>query len=115
MTIRVFDLVGELCMTHEDGEIVHKALLEAFRRGENVELDFDKTRIFVTAFFNASVGQLLEKSTKEELLSRLTFINLPPAAVDALRHSLQNAEEYYHDPAFREALDKILGDLSQSQ
>jgi hypothetical protein len=115
MTISVFDLVGDVCMTYDDGGVVHKAFREAFDKGETVELDFAKTRVFVTAFFNASVGPLLEKSTKDELLKRLKFKNLPQAAKAPLRHSVENAEEYYHDPDFKKALDKILDDISVTE
>jgi hypothetical protein len=110
MKIPVYDLIGDVCMTYEDGERLHSAFREAFERGETVELDFARTRIFVTGFFNASVGPLLEKHSKDEVRNRLKFLNLPAAGFEPLRHSVENAERYYHEPDFRKALDKVLED-----
>ena len=101
-------------MTYEDGEKLSQVFRPAFERGETIELDFAKTRIFVTAFFNASIGSLLEKASKEQLRDRLKFKNLPAAGVEPLRHSIENAERYYKDPGYKQALDKVLEDLSKN-
>ena len=113
MNIPVYDLIGDVCMTYEDGARLQETFRKAFEGGETVELDFAKTRIFVTPFFNASVGPLLEKFSKDEVRERLKFLNLPPAAFEPLRHSVENAERYYKDPGYREALDKVLEKLAE--
>jgi hypothetical protein len=115
MTIRVFDVVGELCMTYEDGEKLHNLLVEALSRNDHVELDFSRTRIFVTAFFNASIGPLLKDSPKQQLLNKLSFVNIPAAGAEPLRHSIENAERYYKDPNFHKTLDKVLEDISKGK
>jgi hypothetical protein len=108
MKINVQQLVGDVCMTFEDGQRLHDAYRPAFDGGETVELDFAGTRIFVSQFFNAAVGQLLKDHGIDEVRRRLQCINLPPAAKDPLRRSVENAERYYHDPKYREALDRVL-------
>jgi hypothetical protein len=112
MKVPVNKIVGDVCMTYTDGERLHREFREAFDRGDTVELDFDKTRIFVTAFFNAAIASLLEKYSRDELERRLKIVNLPAAAKEPLNHSLENADRYYHDPNFREALDRVLGNLA---
>src|SRR6266480_543101 len=112
MKVPVYKIVGGVCMTYKDGERLHSVFREAFERGETIELDFDKTRIFVTAFFNASIAPLLEKYSRGEVEQRLKMVNLPAAAKDPFEHSLDNADRYFHDPNFREALDKVLGNLA---
>jgi hypothetical protein len=112
MKVRIYDVVGDVCMTYEDGERLHKVFRDAFDRGETIDLDFSKTRIFVSAFFNASVGTLLEKYSLDEVRKRLKFLNLPEAAREPLQHSVENAERYYHDPNFRQALDKVFENLA---
>ena len=108
MKIKVRDLVGEVCMTFDDGVKLHEAYRPAFDAGEAVELDFADTRIFVSQFFNAAVGLLLEKHSLDEVRERLKFTNLPEAAKNPLRRSVENAERYFKDPAYRKALDKVL-------
>jgi hypothetical protein len=110
MKMNVQQLVGPLCMTYADGAKLHDAYSAAFDRGETVELDFSGTRIFVSQFFNAAVGQLLKQHSVDEVRERLKFVNLPAAANAPLRRSVENAERYYRDPKYREALDRVLAD-----
>jgi hypothetical protein len=108
MKVNVQALVGAVCMTYEDGAKLHDAYRAAFDRGETVELDFTGTRVFVSQFFNAAVGQLLKEHSKGEVLRRLIPFNLPFAGSAPMRQSIENAERYYRDPQFRAALDKVL-------
>jgi hypothetical protein len=110
MKVNVRELVGEVCMTYEDGVKIHNAYRAAFDLGETVTLDFTGTRVFVSQFFNAAVGQLLKAHSKEEVQRRLIPFQLPFAGVAPMRQSLENAERYYRDPQFRAALDKVLED-----
>ena len=98
MKVPVHKIVGDGGTTYKDGERLQREFREAFDRGETVELDFDKTRIFVTAFFNAAVAALLENYSRDELDRRLKIVNLPPAAKELLDQSLDNADRYYHAP-----------------
>ncbi|MEA3212080.1 MAG: hypothetical protein QOE70_5137 [Chthoniobacter sp.] len=50
MKISIHDLIGDVCMTCDDGGRLHAAFRSAFDRGETVELDFAGTRVFVCAF-----------------------------------------------------------------
>lgn len=95
-------------MTFDDGQKVYDAYRAAFDAGETVELDFGGTRVFVSQFFNASVGQLLKDHSVEEVRARLKVTNLPAAGAEPLRRSVENAQRYYHDPKYREALDRVL-------
>ena len=108
MNVNVQSLVGAVCMTYEDGVKIHDAYRAAFDRGETVELDFTGTRVFVSQFFNAAVGQLLKDYPKDEVTRRLIPVHLPFAGAAPMRQSIENAERYYRDPQFRVALDKVL-------
>ncbi len=108
MNVNVQPLVGAVCMTYEDGAKLHDAYRAAFDRGETVVLDFTGTRIFVSRFFNAAVGQLLKEHGIEEVRHRLQIVNLPSAGLAPLRHSVENAQRYFHDPKFQSALDHVL-------
>ena len=109
MKVPVHKIVGDGCMTCKDGERVQREFREAFDRGDTVELDFDKTRIFVTAFFNAAVASLLENYSRSELEQRLKIVNLPLAAKELLDQSLDDTDRSYHDPNFREVLHRFWG------
>jgi STAS-like domain of unknown function (DUF4325) len=89
--VPVHKIVGDFCTTYKAGKRLQCEFREAFDRGDTVELDFDKTRVFVTAFFNAAVASLLENYSRDELERRLKIVNLPPAAKELLGDSLYNA------------------------
>ena len=108
MKINVSALIGDVCMTFEDGVKLNEAYRRAFDAGEVVELDFAGTRIFVSQFFNAAVGLLLESYSVDDVRERLKFTNLPEAAKNPLRRSVENAERYFKDPAYRKVLDQVL-------
>ena len=108
MNVNVQPLVGAVCMTYEDGAKLHDAYRAAFDRGETVVLDFTNTRIFVSRFFNAAFGLLLKDYSIEEVRNRLKIVNLAGAGHAPLRHSIENAHRYFHDPKFKSALDRVL-------
>src|SRR6266536_4446939 len=112
MKVPVYKIVGDVLMTYKDGERLHSVFRDAFDKGETIELDFDKTRIFVTAFYNASIAPLLENHSRAEVEERVKILNLPKAGKDPYNHSIENADRYFHDPKFRESLDRVLGKLA---
>ena len=109
MKLNVQQLIGDLCMTGDEGAKLHNAYRAAFDSGDFVELDFTGTRIFLSRFFNAAVGQLLKEHSLEEVRRRLHCVNLPFAGAAPLRQSMENAEErHFRDPKFQAALDRVL-------
>ena len=112
MKVPVHNIVGDACMTCNEGQRLQRQFREAFDRGETVELDFDKTRIFGTIFFNAAVASLLENYSHDELERRLKIVNLPPAAKELLDDSLDSADRYYHGSDFQKIPVRFLGNLA---
>lgn len=95
-------------MTREDGKKLHDSFRPLLDAGEHIVLDFAGTTVFVSAFFNVAIGQLLEKYSQAELAKRIRFVNLPAAAAAPLKKSIETAERYYRDPQYRAALDQVL-------
>lgn len=114
MTIlSVKTIVGEVCMTREDGQKLHDHYRGMLNSGDVVKLDFAGTTTFVSAFFNTAVGQLLRDYTREQLNTRLLFANVPAAAVRPLERSIAQAERYYSDPKYRAALEQVQAERSE--
>jgi hypothetical protein len=108
MKVSIYKLVGENCITYEAGQRVFDEIQGAFRRGDIIELDFTGTKVFVSQFFNAALGQLLEGHTRDDVESRVRLKGLPPDVQDLPRLSIENADRYYRDPVHRSALDEVL-------
>jgi len=111
--LSVKTIVGEVCMTREDGQKLHahyRGLLDA---GETVKLDFTGTTTFVSAFFNTAEGQLLGAYSRDQLKTKLLFANVPAAATRPLQRSIEQAERFYSDPKYRAALDRVQSEHSE--
>ncbi len=105
--LSVKSIVGEVCMTREDGQKLHNHYRGLLDAGEIVKLDFAGTTTFVSAFFNTAIGQLLGAYSREQLKTRLLFSNVPAAATRPLQRSIEQAERYYADSKYREALQNV--------
>ena len=108
MKLRVHDLIGELCMTYEDGETLLAKLRPALIDHPQVEVDFEGTRVHMTPFFNGSLVALLQDYHLEDLRQKLIVQNLPQHAADTLRRRMADGEQYYHDPLFQKAVDQAI-------
>lgn len=108
MKLSVYALVGENCLTMEDGQKIYDLIYPELQAGRAVELDFDKAKVFASPFFNFSIGRLL-KDIKPEGLNRLFKVtNLVPVGREVLKRVIENSKKYYSDENTRKALDAVL-------
>lgn len=110
MKLTIFDLIGANCVTYSDGLKVYDLIHPELQRGQPVELDFSNVRVIVSLFFNAAIGRLLEDLPANQLNRLLTISNLPPGGLETLKRVIENSEDFYHNPQFRQALDRILAE-----
>jgi hypothetical protein len=110
----ILTLVGETCITMEDGEKVYNLIHPELAAGRPVELDFSAVGVFASPFFNVAIGRLLNDLTPEDLNRLLTVSNLAPAGMDVLKLVVKNSAQYYGDPTFRQTLDDILREQAQA-
>lgn len=114
MTIKVFDIVGENCITMDDGQKVYDLVLPKLQSGNSVELDFSGCRIFVSLFFNYAIGHLLKDFSSEDLNRLLKISGLTAVGVETLQGVIENAKRYYSmdDEARRKVDDAILHQIT---
>jgi len=110
---KILDLVGEDCITIEDGEKFYDLIHPELMTGHPVELDFAGVTAIASPFFNAAFGRLLEDLTPEDLKRLLNVSNLIPVGRNTLKLVIENSNQYYRDPVFRKALDEVL--MAQSE
>ncbi|HEV7395518.1 MAG TPA: STAS-like domain-containing protein [Pyrinomonadaceae bacterium] len=110
MKVLVRDLVGENCVSYDDGHKVYELIHPELRAGQAVELDFSDVRVLVSLFLNSAIGRLLEDIATEDLNRLLLVSNLPTGGRETLRRVIENSKDYYFNPHVREALDKILAE-----
>ncbi|HSS22231.1 MAG TPA: STAS-like domain-containing protein [Pyrinomonadaceae bacterium] len=112
MKINVRELIGENCVSYDDGKRIYDLIHPELQSGKLVNLDFSGVRVLVSLFLNAAIGHLLEDVSTENLNQLLVVSNLPQGGLETLRRVIENSRDYYFNPHVREALDRILTERS---
>lgn len=108
MKLNIYELIGENCITLEDGQKIYDRIHPELLAGHPVEIDFAKVGVYASPFFNAAIGQLLKDIKAEDLNRLLKINNLVPAGRAVLKHVIENSKQYYSDENFRKAQDEVL-------
>ena len=108
MKLNIYELVGENCITMEDGQKVYDLIHPELLTGRRVELDFTDVSVFASPFLNVAIGQLLRDIKSEDLNRLLKVSNMTSAGLAVLRRVIENSKRYYSDEKTRKAVDEIL-------
>ncbi len=108
MSLMIVSLVGEHCITIEDGQQIYEVIHSDLLNGKEVTLDFAKVQVFASPFFNTAIGQLLRDISPETLNNNLHLINLTAYGNQIVRRVILNAQKYYKEPNVRKAVDDAL-------
>ena len=108
VSYKIVELIGEHCITFDDGQKLYDVIYPQLKSGQHVELDFDGVEIFVSRFFNAAIGQLLKDIEASELNQLLKFSHLPVIGRNIIQKVIENAKKYYSDENYQKAVDVVL-------
>ena len=108
MKLEITNLVGERCVTSEDGQRIYEEIHPKLAAGEPVFLDFTGVTVFASPFFNFAIGQLLRDLKPDDLNELLKVEGLLPDGGLVVQRVVKNAKEYYENPQTRKAVDEIL-------
>ncbi|HYW19822.1 MAG TPA: STAS-like domain-containing protein [Nodularia sp. (in: cyanobacteria)] len=112
MKYKVYELIGENCMSQKAGQQIYDLIHPQLQAGKPVELDFTGARRFLSVFFNFAIGQLWRDIKPEELDQLLVVSNLNPLGQQTYDNVIEYAKRYYSDEQYREAVDEMV--LEQS-
>jgi hypothetical protein len=115
MKCSIRELIGENCITLEDGQRIYDLIHPELQAGRAVEIDFSGTTVFASPFFNAGFGQLLKDIEPGRLNELLKVANLVPAGLNVLKRVIENAKQYYSDPQHKAAVDAVVRSQSEDK
>lgn len=115
MKLDIYELIGENCITLEDGQKVYDLIHPELLTGRRVELDFTDVSVFASPFLNVAIGQLLKDIKSEDLNRLLKISNMSPPGLAVLRRVIENSKQYYSDENFRKAQDEVLLEQAENQ
>jgi hypothetical protein len=108
MKVHVYTTIGEFALTLDDGQAIYDLIHRELLDGHSVELDFSGVRVFASPFFNAAIGQLYKDLDPVKLKNLLTMAEMTPPGKMALERVIENAQRYYANPRYRNAVDRVM-------
>jgi hypothetical protein len=97
--VRVFEIIGSpLCVSSEDGQIIHDKIAPLIREGHKVVVSFERVETLISAFLNAAIGQLYGEFSEEQIRSSLSVRDMTPEDLALLKRVVDNAKLYFKDP-----------------
>ena len=102
------DMIGENCITLEDGQSVYDLICPELKAGRPIEVEFQGATVFASPFFNAAFGQLLRDIQPEQLNNLLKVKDLSPSGLNVLKRVVENSKQYYSDEKHKAAVDEIV-------
>lgn len=115
MKLEIKSLVGDSCVTSEDGQRVYNEIHPKLTSGESVCLNFSGVRVFASPFFNFAIGQLLKDLEPEDLNQLLKVEKIKADGLLVWQRVVENAKEYYKNPEAKIAVDEILKQQAEDE
>ena len=106
--ISIVSIIGETCITIEDGNRIYSAIHPLLFNNKDVTLDFNGVKIFASPFFNAAIGQLLRDITITHIHTHLQIVCLSANGEHIFNRVIENAQRYYTNSNFRDSVEKVL-------
>lgn len=96
-------------VTPEEGTPVYDKIIEAFKKGKAVTLDFDGVSMLTTAFLNVVIGVLYKDYSSDELKARLELVNYSDQTAKRIKKVTDNAKLFYKDEnAYKKDVEEVL-------
>jgi hypothetical protein len=111
-TIRVFDIVGgPLCVSAEDGQLVHDKIVSLLKENQPVVLSFESVEMLIPYFLNIAIGQLYGEFPEDSIRSLISFCDMDDEKQAVLNRVINNAKSYLKSPKqFDQAWKDEVGD-----
>lgn len=101
-------LIGKLCITIQDGQIVYDLIYSLLGKSKEVDLDFTDVKIVAAPFVNYAIGRLYRDISAQKIKSLLSFSNITKVNSKVLTLCLDNAERYWTDPNYKYSVDRAI-------
>lgn len=114
MVVKVYDIVGEYAMAADAGENLYEEIYPKLLEGKNISLDFTGVRIFTSSFLSIGIGQLLKDISREKVYELVEFTGLSQKHQKLLAYVIENAEHYYTDEEYRNAVNTVMSEKASA-
>lgn len=96
-------------VTPEEGLPIYNSIIEAFKKGNTVTLDFEGVDMLTTAFLNVVIGDLYKDYNSEKLKSMLVLVNFSESTAKRIKKVTDNAKLFYKDEnSYNKDVEEVL-------
>lgn len=96
-------------VTPEEGLPVYNSIIEAFKKGNTVTLDFEGVDMLTTAFLNVVIGDLYKDYSSEKLKSMLALAHFSEPTAKRIKKVTDNAKLFYKDEnSYNKDVEEVL-------
>lgn len=95
--ISVFNIIGPLCVSAEDGQVLHDQLVVFLKANKAVTISFHGVKTIISAFLNSSIGQLYGEYTEADIRQLLSVDGLAPEDLALLKRVVDNSKLYFQN------------------
>lgn len=111
MVIKTLELIGPYAIATASGEKLQSVIRDALQEKGPIILDFTGVKVVTAAFFNSAIAPLIGEFPAERL-TEISFRGLTPQGRQVFTHTQKRAQQYYSDPRYQAAVDKVMKDLA---
>lgn len=94
-SIAVASLIGELCVSADDGQKLHDAIFRYMKENQPVVVSFKNVETMISAFLNAAIGQLYGEFTDEQIRNLLSVREMQVDDLGLLKRVIENSKVYF--------------------
>lgn len=96
-------------LTQEQGDVIYADIMQAFKRNEEVTLDFSDIESMISPFLNHAIGKLYENYDSDYIKHALHMNNFPPEKISTLNIVISNAKKYYsHRDIYEQTVKEVI-------
>lgn len=85
-------------VTSDEGEPIRQIILDHFKSGNSVTLDFEGVEMLTTAFLNVVIGELYSTYSSDQLRALLHFRNYTEVTARRIKKVTDTAKAFYNNP-----------------
>lgn len=115
IVVSVFDVIGtSLAVSSDDGQKVFDKVAPLLRQGQKVWLSFDRIETIISAFLNASIGQLYGEFSEDKIRDLFNVREMSPEDLALLKRVVDNAKLYFKNRKdFDQAWKEEIGESNE--
>lgn len=98
------NIIGTLCVSADDGQSLYELIVKNIKLGQPVNVSFSGVDTLISAFLNASIGQLYGEFDEQTINEFVRISDMEADDFELLQRVIDNAKLYFQN---RRSFDEV--------